>query len=72
MPCSDGLALDRMAQERRERNLSDRLNKVTRLLCHTMNNVSALERHNLLIKNPELKEWWEAHKAFDKKRKKKK
>ena len=76
MPCSsEGYPLPQVIIDSERENLieqikfhKDKADQATRLLCSVL---GELLEHDPLSKitDPELSEWWEAHKKFDEKRK---
>jgi len=64
MPCSDG----GVPYENTSRS-KDREDRLARIACAAMTALEELGKEDfLLLKNDEVREWWAAHKEFDRQR----
>ena len=66
MPCKD----DGWEQEENQ-NIRDRFDKMTRIACKALTHIeeSGDGLEILILRDPEIAEWWSKHKELDRKRK---
>lgn len=65
MPCYD----HRSDPDYVRGKMQGKVDRLTRWLCSVLGSLEAIQQAPLKLRDPELQDWWDTHKAWDKARK---
>lgn len=65
MPCYDHRNSPEYVRGEVQAEMQGRVDQLTRWLCSVLGSVEAIQQAPLKLKDPELQDWWDTHKAWD-------
>lgn len=61
MPCYD----HRNSPDYVRSEMQEKVDQLARWLCSVLGSIEAIQGHPVKLKDPELQDWWDTHKAWD-------
>jgi len=69
MPCYDHRNEPSYVRAETEAKMQAKVDQLARWLCSVLGSIEAVQQAPVKLKDPELQDWWDTHKAWDNARK---
>ena len=69
MPCYDDRNSPEYVRGEVQAEMQGKVDRLTRWLCSVLGSLEAIQGAPIKLKDPELQDWWDTHKAWDNARK---